>query len=92
MSENKDFDLARQEQPSVVEVVKESTYDPSQSREWARNSVLAILILTVVSAFVLGSYLAVNFSEFKELLQIVFGPIIALTSTAIGFYFGERKR
>lgn len=92
MSENKDFDLARQEQPSVVEVVKESTYDPSRSRELVRYGVLAVLLLLVIAILVMGFKLATGFSEFKELLNIVFGPIVALVSTAVGFYFGERKR
>lgn len=56
------------------------------------HAILGAFCLLVIAILVMGFKLATGFSEFKELLNIVFGPIVALVSTAVGFYFGERKR
>ncbi len=79
-----------------------STYNHQQQQEIARRNIAYVLIC-LVTALVLMSFiylwtLPLNENARKHvdnlmlLMQLVFGPIITLAATAIGYYFGTNSR
>jgi hypothetical protein len=67
-------------------------YDPTPRREETR-SLLAIALVALLAAVALGILLLTGFSELKiedakDLIDGILSPLIALTGTALGFYFG----
>lgn len=67
-------------------------YDPTRHREWVRG-LLAGGLAVVFGIVVLGSLGAVvvrgaQVEAVTSLLEVILPPVVALTGTAIGFYFG----
>lgn len=75
--------------------------DPdTHTRRWVSFALLGLLAAIVVASFV-GLFWAfykpaaagvqdVRFGYMTDLLNIVFGPVIALVSSVVGFYFGAK--
>jgi hypothetical protein len=71
-------------------------YDPGRYQDATRSYIaywlLGLLTLMVVGGF--GMLLIVpevTFDDLKSILELVFGPIVALVSAATGFYFGAQQ-
>ena len=73
--------------------------DPdSETRKWISFVLLMLLGLMLAASFwglyvvstQTGAEAIVHFRFLTTLLNIVFGPLIALVSTVLGFYFGAR--
>lgn len=71
-------------------------YDPGRYQDATRSYIaywlLGLLTLMVVGGF--GMLLVVptvTFDDLKGILELVFGPIVALVSAATGFYFGAQQ-
>jgi hypothetical protein len=76
-----------------------SDYNPVQAQDTARKNIayalLGITALIIFGAFILASYalganqpISENLKTVLALLNVVFGPIVALLGSATGFYFG----
>ena len=67
-------------------------FDPSEHREHTRARLaagLAILLAVVgILLIVLTAANALSLEQAKDLAAVVFSPIVVLTGTALGFYFG----
>lgn len=74
----------------------EKPYNPNRDREWVRSivayGILALLSVTVIASFACLAGGWINKEDLKDLLTIVFGPIITLLGAVTGFYYGERSR
>lgn len=70
-------------------------YDPRPLREKTRSRLAQILVwlLVVASLTLIGATAAgwLTLDEAKTLAGVVFSPLIAVTGTALGFYFGGRS-
>jgi hypothetical protein len=79
--------------PSYLQVG--GTYDPAPLREITRSRLALILTgLVFLIAITLVIFLGTNLlsaDETKELAATVLSPIVAVTGTALGFYFGGRS-
>lgn len=86
-------ELPRHSSPLVP---SDKPYDPNEDRESVRSVVavtlLVLLFGTVVFSFLVLMAKLIPFSELKDLLTIVFGPIITLLGAVTGFYYGEKSR
>ena len=86
------------EQPADGPVAPiELKYDPEPERERVRGRIAqALTIGVLVIAILASSLLAGGALERDDLepLQVFYTPLITLTGTALGFYFGglDRKR
>jgi hypothetical protein len=91
--QNVDEDLTRTEkQPSVADPLFSPSEKRLDQREEIRGQLASalVVILGVVVAFA-GVWLCVNgksIEDLKSVMGLIFGPIIALVGTALGFYFG----
>lgn len=75
-------------------------YDPAKAQETMRGQIAIILlfILCLVIAFAfyylerlpLGPATKDYTANLVTVLQIIFGPIVALVGTALGYYFGSK--
>lgn len=67
-------------------------FDPAEHREHTRARLaagLAVLLAIVgVLLIVLTATGALSLNDAKDLAAVVFSPIVVLTGTALGFYFG----
>jgi hypothetical protein len=70
-------------------------YDPGKHRELTRArlaaglvGLLGVLALLLVVLTCVGCF---TVEEAKDLATIVFSPIVVLTGTALGFYFGVQQ-
>jgi|SRR5919197_1024308 hypothetical protein len=70
-------------------------YDPSEVREKTRRQLALILAaLLAIIALCLLTFVATNLltdGEAKDLAAAVLSPIVAVTGTALGFYFGGQR-
>jgi len=70
-------------------------YNPHRDRENVRSFVafglLALLIIVVIASYVCLSAGWIAKDDLKDLLTIVFGPIITLLGAVTGFYYGEKS-
>ncbi len=79
-----------------LETPSEKGYDPLRYQDTTR-SYIAYWLLSLLTVMVLGGFLmllavpAVTFDNLKSILELVFGPIVALVSAATGFYFGAQQ-
>jgi hypothetical protein len=81
------------ETPSTPAQPVERPYDPSPARERVRGVIaLGLTTAVVVLALLIVTLMAVNKLESDDVqtLQLFFTPIVALSGTALGFYFGGR--
>lgn len=68
-------------------------YSPRQRTLDKWRGAIALLLLGLLWATVAMSFLAlitdaVTMTDLKELLTIIFGPVVALVGSALGFFFG----
>jgi hypothetical protein len=75
---------------------KEGAYDPEPGRDRVRG-ILAICMVALLSGCMLLSYLWIAAgwmkpTDAKDVLGSVFPPVVALTGTVLGFYFGGKNR
>ena len=70
-------------------------YDPSEVRERTRRQLALILaVLLFLIAFLLLIFTAADLlttDQAKDLAASVLSPVVAVTGTALGFYFGGRR-
>jgi len=81
--------------PGPTSLAVGGTYDPAPLREKTRSRLALILtVLVFLIAIMLVIFLGTNLlsaDETKGLAAIVLSPIVAVTGTALGFYFGGRS-
>lgn len=71
-------------------------YDPGRYQD-ATRSYIAYWLLGLLTLMVAGGFgmllivPTVTFENLKSILELVFGPIVALVSAATGFYFGAQQ-
>jgi hypothetical protein len=74
-------------QPAAVE-----SYDIDREREGWRGVIalwlLGLLTAVVIFAFAIFWYEPDKVTALKDLLSIIFGPIVTLVGAATGYYFG----
>lgn len=92
-----DATLGPEQSAPALERLKVTRYDPEQSRDAARARItywlLALLTLLIVFSFLTLALTSdpVSFDNFKAIIEILLGPIVALVSAATGFYFGAHS-
>jgi hypothetical protein len=71
------------------------TYDPAPLREKTRRQLAiglaGLLFLVSVLLILLLGFNFLSDSETKDLAAAVLSPIVAVTGTALGFYFGGQR-
>jgi hypothetical protein len=71
-------------------------WNPEPAREKIRGAVAVGLIVLLgviaIGSFVLLSTDTLTLDEVEGLLTALFTPLLALTGTALGFYFGGQRR
>ena len=71
-------------------------YDPSRHREWVRGGIaialLATLLGTIGAAFWTLWHVKPTADNLKDLLTILYAPLIGIIGTALGFYFGSSEK
>ena len=95
--EVEDFAAKGQQPPSGAApiVPGEKRFDIEQAQENTRGiiagSLIALLFVVIIFAF--GALMSghVKWDDVKGLLELTFGPLIALVGSATGFYFGGKK-
>ena len=71
-------------------------YDPGRYQD-ATRSYIAYWLLGLLTLMVAGGFgmllivPTVTFENLKSILELVFGPVVALVSAATGFYFGAQQ-
>ena len=96
ISETLDATVAQGALVSAFETPSEERYDPGKYQDTTR-SYIAYWLLSLLTLLVLGGFgmlfavETVTFENFKSILELIFGPIIALVSAATGFYFGAQQ-
>ena len=81
--------------PSLAEPTTED-YDPAPEREKLRGT-LALLLVSLLIGIVLLGFVSVWFNwvaiaDLKQLLELVFTPVVTLVGAVTGFYYGERSK
>ncbi len=70
-------------------------YDPAEDRETARRRLAygLLFLLSVIAISLLGAAYAdwITNDEAKNLAQAILAPVVVLTGTALGFYFGGKN-
>lgn len=73
-------------------VIEKSPFDPKEAREKVRSQIAILLIvllfLTVFFSFCIFVYDA-DRAEVKDLLALIFTPLVGIVGTVLGFYFGS---
>ncbi len=89
MSDNPEF---KEDEPIQSNLgLKTEPYDPSRMRENVRVALVGFSLLMLIALLAFGTFKTKDFAEFKELLTIVFSPVIGIVSTALAFYFADKK-
>lgn len=84
-------------QPSVIAPTTPSTepYDPAEKREITRAQLASglAMLLGVLALLLIGltAWGALTVDETKDLAAEIYSPIVVLTGTALGFYFGVHQ-
>jgi hypothetical protein len=67
-------------------------FNPIEHREhtraWLAGGLAVLLAILGVMLISMTAADALNLGEAKDLAAVIFSPIVVLTSTAVGFYFG----
>ncbi len=71
-------------------------YNPSRDREKVRGGLalgLLVALVLLIASFI-GAVIAGwrTWDELEGLATLTFGPLVSLTATMLGFYFGQRER
>ncbi len=84
--------------PGLNKPAEEGGYDPDRYRDTTR-SYIAYWLLFLLTLVILGSFASLatlerdklSFENLRGLLELIFGPLVALVSAATGFYFGAQS-
>ncbi|AXA89815.1 hypothetical protein [Massilia sp. YMA4] len=83
--------------PALRQPEVKGDYDPGRYQD-ATRSYIAYWLLGLLTILVIGGFSLLfvvpggaTFDNLKSILELVFGPIIALVSAATGFYFGAQQ-
>lgn len=102
----KNIDLTGEEDasaPPATSAIREEPYNADRSRDATRQTITlwligllcAIVSLTFVALFARGAATGFTdekfFTELKQVLDVLVGPVITLLASAIGFYFGYKQ-
>lgn len=86
---------ASSQDPSAPSTPSTEPYDPSEKREVTRAQLASglALLLAVVALLliVLTADHDLTLGEAKDLALAIYSPIVVLTGTALGFYFGVHQ-
>lgn len=80
----------------ALEIPSEGGYDPLRYQD-ATRSYIAYWLLSLLTVMVVGGLAmlfarpSVTFENLKSILELIFGPVVALVSAATGFYFGAHQ-
>lgn len=70
-------------------------YNPDKDRERVRGVIARILVLLLVAvvlvAMVAAFVVPASDEDFREILNILIPPIVALVGSVTGFYFGQKS-
>jgi len=55
------------------------------------QGLIVMLAIIILLAFISLWYFGSSFADLEKLMTIIFGPVIALVGTAIGYYFGGKS-
>ncbi len=86
------------EQPlrSVPHPRSGAVYNPSRDREKMRGGLatglLSALIILIGSLVVVIASGRRTWDELEGVATLTFGPLVSLTATMLGFYFGQKDR
>lgn len=69
----------------------EGKHDNDTRRRITYALLLLLAVVVCTSLALVGSH-QVSSADMNELLDRLFTPLVALAGTALGFYFGERRR
>jgi hypothetical protein len=104
--EAREIDLTEEPKDTLKQVVEKKLSDDeriklvcSEFKEMRREntrSALAIGLIAIVGFMVVTSWLGsmagwLPSEELQELVQLLFGPMVAVLGTAVGFFFGDRR-
>ena len=96
ISEILDATVAEGDSAPAFETPGEKHYDAAKYQDTTR-SYIAYWLLFLLTLLVLGGFgtvfavATVTFENLKSILELIFGPIVALVSAATGFYFGAQQ-
>lgn len=78
-----------------VRIRRGPPWDPKKARERTRSYLAGALVLALITAtlslIALVATNAVTVDEAKDLAVVAVSPLVAITGTALGFYFGGKK-
>jgi len=86
------WDLTK-EAETIDDLDRASLRDLDHKREEKRGQIALYLIYVLaftVFISLIRAFMTCQVSEYKEILEIVFSPVVGLVGTATGFYFGEK--
>ncbi len=70
-------------------------YDPSEHREHTRarlaEGLAVLLAIVAILLIALTAAKCISVNDAKDLASVIFSPIVVLTGTALGFYFGVHQ-
>lgn len=69
----------------------ETTPD-DKTRRWVTYALVLLLAVLALGGLSIAAAGVMDPSVESDVLDKVFNPVVALTSTAVGFYFGENRR
>ena len=93
----KALDLAAEDK-AVSEVAGPiaKAYDPAEHRDSTRARIayglIGILALVVVVTLFIAHQHTRSIADVKDVLVILFAPVVGLVGSALGFYFGRESR
>ena len=93
--ETLDLDAEGEGEPPPSKPPETLPYDPVKDRENVRGKI-AISLIEILAAIILLSFILLAFQpdssdKLKEILSLVFGPLVALVGAATGYYFGAKS-
>ena len=80
------FEQLVPEGPALFNIAKEQ----EKVRGLIAQALIVLLAVIILFAFITLWTYSSTFGDLEKLLTIVFGPVIALVGTAIGYYFGGK--
>lgn len=77
--------------PDTLPTVKETSPGLETTRAQIARALVALLAVVILFSFLTLWMAQPSGADLRELLTIIFSPLIALVSGAVGFYFGKRS-